>query len=207
MPSQNDFRIMQLLRPVWLLTKQPSDDALAIYCEKLSKFSLDAIKQAVEKISNTWEKPSIPPLPVFLQTCEMYARGVVVSAGTTGRNEIEERQKARADLLTDFRNNFLKSDIYRRADLEGWDSKLYRYTIAVAWVQIQIILPGKSGGIGWDGSVIPVGEKIKEFIEQQRQLISGNMLNVQIPNEMIDSWKAFVELEKEYYQPKNQVRA
>lgn len=198
MPSQNDFRIMQILQPLCRITRQPSEDAMAVYCEKLAKFPHDTLKEAVNRILETWDRTTFPPLAIFMRECGVcginFISGNKVSEDRLPWNECKGK---REELITSWRNNFLQSEIYNIARREGWCSRLYRYANAVADIQAQIIYLTGNADIGWSHYAIEGSREIKQVIEAQRGLASSGHITVEIPNDLIEAWKAWTVLENE----------
>lgn len=128
MLNQNDFRIMQSLRKIGNLTKFPSEAALEIYCEKLAKFDFNQIAQAVEKIIETWDKVSFPPVAIFLQTIKEISGKSSDTASLTSfsNNRIEEARRLQKD--------FYKSNLYKIFEQKHYVAS---YLQELAWLQAQ----------------------------------------------------------------------
>lgn len=196
MPSQNDFRIMQILQPLCRITRQPSEDAMVVYCEKLTKFPHDILKGAVDRILETWDRATFPPIAIFIKEC-----------GASGTNFISDNKISeeklpwneakikRDQLIASWRSEFLQSAIYHMAEREGWSSRLYRYVSAIADIQAQIIYPINSGNIGWSHYAIEGGREINQVIEAQRIIASSGHITTEIPTDLIEIWKAWTALE------------
>lgn len=198
MPSQNDFRIMQILQPLCRMTRQPSEDAMAVYCEKLTKFPHDTLKGAVDRILETWERTTFPPIAVFMKECGVYGINFI-SGNKVSEDKLpwNESKGKREEIITSWRNNFLQSEFYHIAEREGWSSRLYRYASAIADIQAQIIYPISSGNIGWSHYVTENGRDIKQVIEAQRIMASSGHITTEIPNDFIEIWKAWTALEQD----------
>lgn len=200
MPSQNDFRIMQALQPVCLLTRRPTEDAMAVYCEKLSRFPLDTLKSAVERITETWDRATFPPLAVFMKECGVCGINHTSMKMKTESDTLSwnERDASRSKMMIGWRNEFLQSPLYRQAEQEGWSSRLYRYANAIAWIQAQIIYPDVPGNIGWEHYATQMEPDIREVIKTQRSTCASSHINIEIDARLIEGWKAWRFLEKEH---------
>lgn len=198
MASQKDFEIIKSFQPLFDITRKPTDDALAVYCSRLARVTLDKIREAVDRIVDTWDRATFPPVALFLRECSVNT----VSSSDPANNYDSAlswviRDEKRAKMIKEFRDNFLESAFYKKAESEKWNSELYRYTMAIAWVQVQLIHQDKTGFIGYDNAILNVAHRINAFLNEQRQIAAGNSINVYVSDELMESWKARNELERQ----------
>lgn len=195
MSNQADFVIKQALKPLMNLTRPLSEEAAILYCEKLRRFSLDKVKSAVDRIAETWDKSTFPPLAVFLK--ELVPIPLTSSFERKAKLPWEERNEKRQKAIKEWRDEFIISGLYKTAYQENWSSRLYHYVSSIAWIQAQIIFPDVHGNIGWDHYAIEGGKDINQVIAEQRLICSHGQIDITIPNDLIDIWKAWTKLENQ----------
>ena len=199
--SQKRYQIIVELKPLEVAFGQMTDEKRGLYATHLEKFSLEAIRSAIDKVIGTWSDTWMPPPGAIAKECVENGAGTGIASPVDNYPWFVISRKQREASHTYVMNFVTTSDIIRSAELDQIYDDVYHYVKAVADVQAALIYPQVNGNFGIEWRLIEPQINRPENIEQwrwgfiencKRQAATG-YIDVAIPTSKWDEWLVLKE--------------
>ena len=188
MSSQKQFEIIRILDPLQKLFKPLPDSAMKLYLERLERHDLNDIRKAVNDLIETWDRTTFPPLAAFQKSLHS---GMKSTAETTSsrKHPWEERNARINKAVNEFMHQFIKTQLYREAEVEGWENYVRRYAVELAAVQAHMI---DGGMMEYSNHVLRLKNRDESNAMEadQHRACANGQISVTVPPAHIEYWKA-----------------
>jgi hypothetical protein len=205
MNQRNAWIDKYLLKPLEVLYGELSDVKRALYHDALKGFADEELRQCFSHLRDHYAFQRFPTIADIQKARKISTEAPALTTGPRDglRYSWEERDRRRAKALNEFLHRFVKLEIYRQAEGEGWSCQIRRYAMAVAWMQVQMIMPDSRNATGYDANILRIdhhSDHWEEFLEAQRIQAATGDIDVSFPSELIAEWKR----EGEFYRSRAQ---
>lgn len=186
----NQFLELYLIGPLSLLYGQLPDAKKAVYTEALKYLSADDCKRIFVILRDNHNFARFPLIAEIKTAHKQAFSGPVSHSGEKPR--WEKRGENRAEIVSKFFHQFVKSQLYIKADSEGWDIPLRRYAMECANIQAQMIFPSPAKSIGYSAYRLELESDgdIARFMNLQRQNCANGEIYVVFDDALLQKWNS-----------------